>query len=298
MLAATALEEIILRDIQEKTGLSFRLICGIDTRQKPVADAVLPIVQEWPEQIDDSRHRNAIYSRFHTPYAYAYLDKIISWWSEEQDELALAILTQDLALLVKSNDAKRVWDLCRKLPARPCHYWLVSKLAAFPSTAVEAKDALLHALKTSELKPGDLEYIAKVDDSRIREWFQQHLASPDPRLRQIANRATRKVKAWPRSVRYANVMPDQSAEIFSTENNLEDTEQVITKMSRDLGVRIPSVIKGAAFLSSAELDRWIVADISSRTSPPAQLWFRLEDSDTVEIVLTKKTPVNTVESVR
>ena len=143
MLECTPLEKIILADIQDRTGLSFRKLGGIDTRDAYIAMAVLPILAEWVAKVDDRSHRCGIYHRFHTPHASPYVEQLISWWTNESDELSLSFLTQNLALVVECADAQRVWKLCQVLPPRPCHYMLLSKLARCSAVAPEAKDALV-----------------------------------------------------------------------------------------------------------------------------------------------------------
>ncbi len=285
VLEVTATEVAILRDLKARTGLSFRKLGGIDTRQKALAEAVLPILQGWPERIDDASHRRAVYARFHTPYAYPYIDKIISWWTEESDDVALSLLTQDLILLVKAADAERIWRLCQQLPPRPWHYWLVARLAEFPTTNLEATNALVRALNTDTLKPIDLEFIGKVDDPRIRQWFRHHSSSGDGSSK-LARTPASGLRAWPKYARYVAVSPDRRAEIFSTEVNIAEAPRVIAKVSQDFSLRIPFTARSATFLRSADLDRWICIGGSAGTAP-ATLWFRLEDIDSVEIVLTR-----------
>ena len=74
MLEATPLEREILNDIQNRTGMTFHKIGGIDTRNKQIADAILPILAEWVERIDDRHHRHAIYARFHLNNAQAHFN--------------------------------------------------------------------------------------------------------------------------------------------------------------------------------------------------------------------------------
>src|ERR1700693_3873398 len=88
---------IILDDVEEKTGLTFKKLAGIDTRDKSIAATVLPVLAGWVEKLDDRAYRHAIYALFHTPHAYPYLAKLILWWTTEKDDLALSSLTQDLA---------------------------------------------------------------------------------------------------------------------------------------------------------------------------------------------------------
>src|SRR5450631_3295121 len=99
MIPATSIERQILDDIENRTGLVFKRMGGIDTRDKAIADVVLPVLADWPDKLDDVPHRRGIYSHFNTPHAYPYMGRIISWWVTERDARALGFLTQALALL-------------------------------------------------------------------------------------------------------------------------------------------------------------------------------------------------------
>jgi hypothetical protein len=291
MQSTSFLESLVLKDVQEKTGLTFRKLGGIPTRDRSIAEAILPVLASWVEKLDDRAHRHAIYACFHTPHAYPYLDKLISWWTTEKDDLALSSLTQDLALLVKCGDADHVWSLCQKLPQRPFHYLLLSKLAPCDAVGRQVKDALVRELNTAALRSGDLSYIAQVEDPRIRQWFEGQINAPDPNVRAVAKRVVSRGKPWPEGLAYAQRAPERSQELFSTEADLEDINKLIQKIASDFELRIPSAIKAGAFLASAEVDRWIrVTHIAAKDGEGTSLWFRLEDINTVEVVLLRESP--------
>ena len=75
----TPLETLILEHIKAKTGLRFTRLGSMETSDKRIADAVLPVLIGWVDKLDDNNHRHAFYSRFFSLQAYNYLDVIISW---------------------------------------------------------------------------------------------------------------------------------------------------------------------------------------------------------------------------
>lgn len=288
MLEATLMENEILRDIRDKTGLTFRKLGGIDTRDKMIADAVLPVLARWVERLSDVPHRRGIYSRFNTPHAYPHLEEIIGWWTKEPDAIAAGFLTVSLASLIKRGGAERIWKLCQELPPHQFHFMLLSKLANCAAVERQVKDALVDALHTNTLRAGDLSYIAEVKDTRIRRWFAGQVLNADPNIRAVARRVVARGRALPKGVRYAESGPARSVELFSTEANLEDVKPLVKKIAGQFNLRLPAVVNSGMFLSAAEMNRWLVAELYTTDENLVSLWFRLEDVDAVEIVLTKK----------
>jgi len=60
MQSTSFLESLVLKDVQEKTGPTFRKLDGIRTRDKSIAEAVLPVLSQlgWEvgRQSAPSRH--------------------------------------------------------------------------------------------------------------------------------------------------------------------------------------------------------------------------------------------------
>lgn len=298
MFEATPIEAIILEDVKQRTGLEFRLLAGIPTRgNKAVADMVLPILAEWPGKLTNHETDRAdVYRCFHTPHAYPFLDHIVSWWTTEQHKLNLAWLTQTLALLVRRSDAERIWKLCGELPRRPFHYMLLSKLATCPEVEHQVKDVLVQGLETEKLEAGNLSYIGQVNDPRIRRWFEGQVGSPDANIRLVAKRVVAKSKKWPKGAEYSGQPPDRSEELFSTEVGLEDLRQLLAQLAKRFGFIVPAAIKTGVFLASAELNRWMIVHASNAAGFSPDLWFRLEDMDTVEVVLTKGVQAGSIQT--
>jgi len=165
---------------------------------------------------------------------------------------------------------------------------LLSKLATCPEVEHEVKEALIRGLETEKLEAGNLSYIAQVNDPRIRRWFEGQLDAPDRNIRLVAKRVVAKGKKWPKGVEYSAQSPDRNKEMFSTEVGLEDLRQLFAQLAKGFGLKAPAAIKTGVFLASAELNRWIIVHTSSAAGVSPDLWFRLEDVDTVEVVLTKR----------
>jgi|SRR5689334_16005854 len=282
------LEEQILQDVHAKTGLTFRKIGGIDTRDPAVFAAVIPILADWVERLHDTSNRHAIYSRFLTPLARPYLDKMISWWKRENDQLAVGCLTQALTVATTCADAEQIWKVVKAFPkAPPFYYMLASKLANCPSVQREVREELIKALETKNLEAGDLSYIAKVKDPRVRKWFEARIDSSERAIRTLARRVTAQGRTMPHGVQYASVPPDSGSNIVvvHTECDIDEVMTVIGNAARQLGLKIPSAIRKGAFLSVADLNRWLVVPVSTKQGQPASMWFRMEDVDTVEVMI-------------
>jgi hypothetical protein len=291
MQAPTPLEKEILDDVKAKTGLSFRLLGGIDTRDRRIAEAVLPVLANWVPKVRDNNHRHALYACFHSPHAYAHMDQLIDWWQNERFSLALSSLTQTLTDLAKPQDAERLWRLCQQFPSRPFRFHLLAKLATLPSrTRAEVRDSLVMVLQDgASLTLSDLSDISKVDDPRIRSWFQGQLNSANKHLRQLAKRVVDRRKRLPKGLAHSAVPPDKSIELFSTEVDLEASSSLLRQIGSDLGLKMPPWIQDLGFLSAATIDHWLTTSIPTKQGTIASLWFRLEDTDTVEIVVTPGT---------
>lgn len=287
-----ALAKEILTDIKARTGLSFAVLGGgIPTRDKEVARAVLPVLVPWVDTVDVPNIRLGIYFCFRTPHAYPFIDKLIDWWEKETDFLCLNMLGVILSKVLKEREAERVWRSCRQDEHRRRDFMLLAKLATFPSVAAEVKEELVHSLDESQ-PIGNLEVISKVDDPRIREWFISRVHSTNTDLRNVARRVIARGKKLPREVQLPVAPPDRSAEIYSTEIDLEELGATLKQFERELGVRIPRGLQSIGFLASLEVDRWIMVPTRSNAEEPLEIWLRLEDIDTVEVVLTRTSITN------
>ena len=283
-------EQTVLRKINSRTGLKFTMLAQIDTGDQALAEAVLPVLQALPVRDMEDNIRNAIYGMFGTPHASPYVDTMIGWWQEETESLGSSLLTQALAESARPEHAERLWQLCQSLPRRPEHYMLVTRLAKFPATEHQVKDKIVEALASEELLVGDLEDIASVDDPRIRRWFSGQLDSPNRDIRNVAKRVVERGRRLPREVRYASTPPERESELFSAEVDIEELVPILRQVIRDHSLKVPAAVRKADFLGRIDIDRWVVVPVLTKPSDTAYLWFRLEDVDVVEIVLTPSIP--------
>jgi len=200
-LSTQEMQKQVLDDVTRITGLSYARIAGIDTRTKAIADAVLPVLKAWFQFVTDPDLRHAIYACFHTPHASPHIDSVLDWWQQETDQPALSTLTQALALIAKPKDAQRLWKLCSELPCRPFQYMLLAKPAQFPAVQREVRDFIVEALETdASIAVADLECIAKVPDSRIRQWFEKRLESENRCIQILARKVAGRAERLPRGV--------------------------------------------------------------------------------------------------
>ena len=61
---------------------------------------------------------------------------------------------------------------------------------------------------------------------------------------------------------------------------------MLTDIASRSGLKIPRALVEAKFLAHLDVDRWVRCPISPKSGRSAVLWFRLEDVDTVETVIT------------
>jgi len=281
-------EQQILADIQLRSGLSYRRIGGIDTRDKATAETVLPILAEWVPMMPPRGLRHEIYNRFITVHANRYMRSLVEWAKHEPYSLAVDSLIQAVACAAKPADAEWVWKATHELPKSPFHYFLLAKLARFPAVASEVKDELVEALGSPGLHLYEIQSIGEVDDPRIWKWFESRVDTPDRRVRALARKVVEKGRQLPRGIVYAPAPPDRRGELFSTEVDIHQTTGVLKTLAKDLRLKIPAPVRSADFLSRLEPDHWAVARVQTEQGEPASVWFRLEDFDTVEIVVASR----------
>lgn len=276
----------IINDIRKKTGLSFFQIGAIDTRDKAIASAILPILKEWVAFVAEPNIRGAIFHRF-GPHSGPYIDSLLEWWQAEDDQINASLLTQAIVEAAKPTHAAEIWQVAQHQKGKPFYFMLLAKLATFRRVATEAKDSLSKALDEGQVPTFELPYVARVDDLRIRQWFESRTESPDAKVRQIARRVVAKGRKLPSNLQLASTPPDRSLELFSTEIDLADARGEIKRIADRLGLKVPATIRGASFLAAMQLDRWAVSKVGSAAHGVVDLWFRLEDFDTVEIVVAR-----------
>jgi hypothetical protein len=291
MFEPSPTEREILHDIETKSGLNFDLIDSVPTRDPAVANAALPVLAAWVSRVPDSTHRHMIYRRFYTPYAHPYLEDILSWFSSEQDEELRGTLGQVLAQLATESNAKRLWQMLRCDATRLPDYLLLAKLATVPSSIQgEARNCLIEDLRSNRLRTGDLKYAAQVDAPQIREWSALQANSPDRTIRALAKRVAQRRRKLPKGLVSAHTPPDRRRECFSAELDSTQLRGLLRQLSREIGLKIPRGISNADFLSALPVDQWAIVSEAKVNGRPANLWLRMEDVDTVEIVVTTDSP--------
>lgn len=276
-------EQRVLADIQARTGRSFPRIEAIDTSVAGVR-AVLPILADWVDLINEENIRAAIYTRFHTPHANRYVGQMLLWARREVSWRGRDALVQGLVVAVRSKDGPQVWRELSLGPLSDFDAMLMAKLSTFPSVAREVKDYVLGMLESGKARISDLQYIADVEDPRILDWFIRRSDSPDSRLRRIAERVVSKGKRLPRGCSYAESGPNFVKELFSAEVNTSEVNRIFAEIAEKFKVKIPKNVRESSIWARAEVDRWIKVHIDSANVPSPTLWIRLEDVDVAQIV--------------
>lgn len=283
----SAEEQLILDDITRQTGLVFARIGGIDTRDASIAKAVLPVLAGW---IDHPlpNFRAGIAHRFHTPHAKEWADILAEAWIREQDRLVVSCLAQSLCLTIQKTQAERVLEAILREPGRLEYFGLLAKLALFPAVEQRVKDYVVKALEERDLGASDVEDASRVKDSRIAVIVAKLVDSPDKYVRLVAKRFVARGKKLPEWIQYAPSQPPRHTEFFSTEVDLETLPNLVRELERRFHLKLPPAAKQLRpVMARAEIDRWLVVNTTDRDESPMQLWIRLEDIDTVEVVLTR-----------
>lgn len=277
-------EKRVLEDIYEWTGRAFRRVQGIRTEDPLIAEKVLPILIQWYPRMPHSGYRAAIADRFKYPTALPYINVVLNWWLNEQDELCRGWITQVVAELTESSNCARVWDAYRRAPQDLFSVFVLRKLAGCKLTRQAALDEVVRMLKDGPPGYGPLEIISKINDPRIRLWFRERLADPDPEIRRLASRLVKRGKPLPAQVRRSADGPDRLEEYFSAEGNLRDIGEYFQVAERRVGVKIPAWLKKAQFLDQVERDEWVWTEVRAKAGGMIRVWLRLEDLDVVEMV--------------
>jgi hypothetical protein len=278
-------QQRVLQDVQSRTGFWFPKIAAINTSEARIAEHVLPILAEWVALTSEENIRGAIYSRFHTRYASRYVPLMLRWARDEPHKLGRNSLVQAIAAAVRPEDAIPTWHEIKAGTLSGFDTMLMAKLSTFPCVAREVKDHLVGILESGKARLSDLQYIGKVEDPRISDWFNRQADSLDPRVRLIARRVVAKGKKLPRGCEYAGSGPDLRRQLFSAEVDVSEVGGLFDEMARRFQIQIPKGLPQSAVWTRAEVDRWIRVDLKSTTAPSPTLWIRLEDVDAVHVVL-------------
>jgi len=86
----------------------------------------------------------------------------------------------------------------------------------------------------------------------------------------------------PSGVELSKAPPDRARELFSTEVDLDSLITTLSKLHLDMDIEIPQSLGNLGFLSSIETNRWLKIGPTKSNF----IWLRLEDVDTVELVIT------------
>jgi hypothetical protein len=269
-----------VRNIAAETGLP--VMQQYETRDKAVAELVLPRMVEILPALKDENLRSAVYHHFLTPHAYRYIEQVIQWWSIETDYLGVDCLSQALRVLTKGRDANQVWALCRN--REPFPYALAARLASFPEVGQEIKDFIVQKLCAGNIRVTELPFVCDIDDPRVVEWFRGQLNSPIRDVRETAKRAVRRGERLPSGVQFEE--PDRSKAIFSAEVDLEELAFTLKEVGKTFEFDLPKALKRPAFLSGVVVDRWLSTAAKTNDDRSIRIFLRLEDVDAVEIVVT------------
>jgi len=280
-------EQQVLDDVHRRTGFSYPRLGSINTADRTIARAVLPVLAEWAPAVAVEGVRHAIYDRFVTQHATPFIKTLIDWAKGEPHVIGQGLLIHAVAVATTRDVAEDVWLEIDNLPRTGLRYLLLARLANMPNTSGRARKALLNVLETGAVSRGDLSFIATVDDPRIRSWFSQQLTSPDSVVRRLAKRVIERGKKLPAGIEFAVDAPRRGDELFSTEADINEISEVLGRCSRDFQIDIPAMIVSGSVFARLPLDRWIIARCKGPRQDWVCVWCRLEDVDIVEVVISR-----------
>lgn len=286
--AAIRREHEILKAVQSVTGERYVHLEGIPTRDARVATQVLPLLADFYEQESSPIVRGAIVHCFNCPHMRPYFERVVQWWKSESDRFASSLLTQILMELAERSNAGFLWKSWKDLERKPADsYGLVAKLVRLDPGNTEARGALVKALWDGVLSEMEIAQAAKVRDPRVVAWFGQHLNAERVWLRALSRRVVRTSKRLPTGVRLSLQGPESRPVLTSFEVGIEELSGVLGQIRERFGVTVPTSVKNGEFLAAVDENSWVQVDVKQRRNAYGrELWMRLEDIDTVEVVLT------------
>jgi hypothetical protein len=284
--AALYRQQQILDDIRQRTGRSYVKIGAIDTSKASTAAAVLPVLADWVDITLESNVRSAIYGRFGTKHANAYIDRMLHWARREEDKLGRNSLIAAISHAILPKDARRVWSQLQGERISELDMMLVAKLSAFPAVAIDVKNHIAALLASGSAGVSDLQYIAKVKDDRVEAWFVSRLESVNASVRKLARRVANSSKEMGGRLTYDPRGPDRHVALFSAEVDADQVGRILEQIKSEYRATMPSQLSSVDdFLSRARLGRWIRCQLAAERGV-LSAWLRLEDIDIVEIVIT------------
>ena len=276
----------LLSELQSSTGLSYERIGGIATAEESVAKKALPFLRAYfPRVARSERIRAAIFHRFGTPHAVEHLDFLLECFQNEDDALARHLVAQAIALSVDTTHASSVWSWI-SADERMLDLYILRSLARYDSVRQKVIPVLLQKMDDPACTVGEFRMLAKLEDASIKSWFRGKLESPDKQLRLIAQGALARPRRLPKYIQCAGAGPDLRQELFSTEVDLENLPMLLKELSRNFFCRPALNPKRFAFLNRIAIDTWFTVEPPKKSVPDIRIWLRMEDFDTVHVVIT------------
>jgi hypothetical protein len=164
-------------------------------------------------------------------------------------------------------------------------YGFLPKLAKCSAIRAEVIERILKDLASGQMNWWQLAQAAKVDDGRIRERILAKMDDPDAEIRRVARRLAAKQTALPKGFRRGASAPPREYELFSAEVDVAELGGVLKEIEATFGVAAPRGCKSGRFTERMEVDEWVWLRAGRKEGGDAELWFRLEDIDVVEVVL-------------
>jgi hypothetical protein len=292
-LNGEVLENVILADIAQRTGHRFARLQGISVTSEAEAELILPIAAEWIDRVGLSHFRHALYSAFASQFGYQWFLQLLKWWTGETDPIAKSTLVTLILDLMRETDVPQIWKtMCVTDESYPFDCEVLSRMARTAQFGRLAKDAILRRLEDGRFIPGDLWSYAKLGDLRIQNWLIRNRNIEDPVARKVITKLLQASEALPKWLTSAKVGPPRASVLYATEVDIEHLDRELRRLGKEFHFTPPKFGRNKGFTTAADHSSWYMGLLKTkRADAPSSVWFRIEDLDVIEVVLTRSVSI-------
>jgi hypothetical protein len=280
-------ESAMLEDIHHRTGLAYARAQNAVPRSIAEAKKLLSVLAEWIAKLGDIGERRALYSGFGTKLAHAWIGQMLSWWQHETDAPAKGHLTTIIASIMRDSDARQVWDvMCERDEQYPFDSAMLVRMAVIDDFSSLATQRAIDRLMSGRFTAGDLWQYSKLQDARIGEWLTNNRQHEDPTIQKVVRKILlAKPRDWPPWLKVRRTAPKATI-IYSTEVDITKLGETLEELSRRVGFHLPGPVPDSFGFAHLRTNTWLrSAELHRPPDSSPELWIRLEDFDTVEVVL-------------
>lgn len=230
--------------------------------------------------------RAAVLHCFDNPFVRPHLGFLLDRWDVETYRAASENLVQILARRIDNRHASRAFEIAQaKTDSGIC--LLLAKLCRMRATEHMAKQAILAEFAAGNVSYYKLVAYSRVKDPNIQACYEPYVNSPDRYTRSLAQRVLgiSIPKAQHLIKSPAGPPRGEPHEVYSIEIDIDRARPILEAIAERFRIPIPPSVMDGTSLEALARDKWY------RLRGPVpdsayQLWFRQEDFDIVEVVVT------------